>query len=189
MIKAKADDRALVVKLLAPSFEDNPSVNYIIRQDNKRTKRIEALMTYSFNVCFLFGDVWIADDRKSCALVLYPDQKKTTLKAIWLDIKLICQAIGLSGIAKTLNREAQIKKKQLQIPMMYLWFIGVSPLYQHRGMGSKLLQQVIDEAERMHRPVFLETSVLKNIAWYERFGFKVYDSLQLDYTLYFLNNL
>lgn len=189
MKKASVNDRALVVDLLAQSFEDNPSVNYIVRQDDKRIARIRALMAYSFDVCSLFGDVWLADDRKSCALVLYPDQKRTTFKAIWLDVKLILNAIGLDGIKKALKREAQIKKKQMQVPMTYLWFIGVSPLYQHRGMGNKLLQQVLAEAQRINRPVFLETSILKNIAWYERFGFHVYDKLELDYTLYFLNNL
>ena len=189
MKKAKINDRALVVDLLAGSFEDNLSVNYIVRQDNKRKASIRALMEYSFDVCWLFGDVWIGDDRKACALVLYPDQKKTTLKAIWLDIKLIFQAIGLGGITKTLNREAQIKKKQLQIPMAYLWFVGVSPLHQHHGMGSKLLQQVLADAQEKKLPVFLETSIPQNIAWYERFGFKVYDTLELGYTLYFLNNL
>lgn len=102
--------------------------------------------------------------------------------------EIIFQAIGLGGMSKTLDREAQIKKKQLKAPMVYLWFIGVSPLYQHRGICSKLLREVLDEAKRMNRPVFLETSILKNIAWYERFGFKVYDCLELDYTLYFLNN-
>jgi ribosomal protein S18 acetylase RimI-like enzyme len=189
MRKAELSDKTLVVDLLARSFDGNQSVNYIVRQNDKRKVRIKALIAYSFDVCLIFGDVWIADDRKACALVLYPDQKKTTLKTIWLDIKLIFQAIGLGGMSKTLNREVQIKKRQLKMPMMYLWFIGVSPLYQQHGLGSKLLQQVLDEAKRINRPIFLETSVLKNIAWYERFGFKVYDNLELDYTLYFLNNL
>lgn len=185
MNKGNAADRNFVIDLLSQAFDENPSVNYIVRQDDKREARIKALMGYSFDICLLFGDVWIADDRKACALVLYPDQKKTT---IWLDIKLIFQAISFGGISKTLNREAQIKKKQLQVPMVYLWFIGVNPLYQHCSIGSKLLQQVLDEAKRINRPVFLETSVLKNITWYERFGFSVYDNLELDYTLYFLNN-
>jgi GNAT superfamily N-acetyltransferase len=189
MNKANAADKILIVDILSESFDNNPSVNYIIRQDDKRRKRIKALMSYSFDICSLFGDVWLTGDRKACALVLYPDQKKTTLKTIWLDIKLIFQAIGWAGISNAMTREALIKKKQLQVPMVYLWFIGVDPLYQHRGMGSKLLQQIIDEGKRMNRPVFLETSVIENITWYERFDFKVYDSLELDYTLYFLKNL
>jgi ribosomal protein S18 acetylase RimI-like enzyme len=189
MKKANAADKSLIVDLLSESFNINQSVNYIVRQDNKRRKRIKALMSYSFDICSLFGDVWLTDDRKACALVLYPDQKKTTFKSIYLDIKLIFQAITLTGISKALNRESQIKRRKLQVPMMYLWFIGVNPLYQSCGIGSKLLQQVMEEAKRMNRPVFLETSVLQNIAWYERFGFNVYDELELDYTLYFLNNL
>lgn len=189
MNKAIAADKNLIVEILSESFDKNPSVNYIVRQDKKHRKRIKALMSYSFDVCSLFGDVWLTDDRKACALVLYPDQKRTTFKSIFLDIKLIYNAITFTSISKALNRESQIKKKQLQVSMMYLWFIGVNPLYQSGGMGSKLLKQVLEEAKRMNRPVFLETSVLKNIEWYERFGFHIYDSLDLDYTLYFLNNL
>jgi len=45
-----------------------------------------------------------------------PRPEKTT---IWLDIKLILQAIGIAGIAKTLKREAQIKKKQSKTPMLF----------------------------------------------------------------------
>jgi ribosomal protein S18 acetylase RimI-like enzyme len=189
MRRANINDRDFVVELLTTSFDNNPSVNYIVRQDDKRIARIKSLMIYCFDVCTLFGDIWISDDQKSCALVLYPEQKKMTLTTIWLDIKLILQAVGLGGIPKTLNREAKIKKKQLQVPMVYLWFIGVSPLYQQRGLGSKLLQHVLDEAKLMNRPLFLETSVLKNITWYKRFGFHIYDTLNLDFTLYFLNNL
>ena len=186
---ATVNDRALVVDLLARSFDGNQSVNYIVRQDNKRKARIRALMDYSFEVCMRFGEVWLSEDRRACALVLFPEEKKTTLKTIWLDVKLIFQAIGWGGVSKAMKREALIKQKQLNVPVVYLWFIGVHPLYQHRGAGGKLLQQVIDKAKKRDRPVFLETSTLKNLPWYGRFGFQVYDELELGYTLYFLNNL
>jgi len=146
-------------------------------------------MAYSFQVCQLFGEVWLSDDRRACALVLYPEKKKTMFQSIWLDITLIFKAVGLSGIKKVLKREAEIKKRQPKLCMAYLWFIGVNPLYQHRGTGSRLLKEVSEREKVEDRPVFLETSVLKNITWYERFGFHQYDYLTLDYTLYFLNNL
>jgi len=189
MRKASVHDKALVVKLLALSFEKNQSVNYIIRQDEKRKDRIRALMDYSFEICYRFGEVYLSDDRKACALVLYPDRKRTTIKAIWLDLKLIFFAIGISGISKAMKREALIKAKQLDVSIYYLWFIGVDPLYQHQGIGAKLLGELINEAKLQNRPVLLETSTVRNLPWYERFGFHVYDNLELDYTLYFLNNL
>src|SRR4051812_6519475 len=122
MKKAKIEDQALVIEILAHSFDENPSVNYIIRQDKKREERIRALMAYSFDVCQMFGEVWLSENRMACALVLYPDKKKTTLKTVWLDIKLVLKAVGISGVSKTLRREAQIKEKQHNIPMAYLWF-------------------------------------------------------------------
>jgi len=50
MINANPNDRALVVNLLAQSFDDNQSVNYIVKQDDKRIQRIRVLMDYSFAI-------------------------------------------------------------------------------------------------------------------------------------------
>src|SRR3546814_8873097 len=84
-------------------------------------------MDYSFEVCYLFGDVFVSDYNYGCALVLYPDKKKTTLKSILLDIKLILSCVGIENIKKTLASESMIKKIQPKEPMYYLWFIGVDP--------------------------------------------------------------
>lgn len=186
MIPAKKDDKQLITELLTAAFNDNSSVNYIVRQDDKRRERILALMDYSFEVCFHFGQVWLSEDRKACALVLFPHEKKTTFAAVWLNIKLILKAVGIGGIKRTLDREAKIKAKQPKGPMAYLWFIGVSPLYQHQGTGGRLLQQIIAEARLQNLPIYLETSTQRNLPWYEKHGFASYDTLDLGYTLHFL---
>jgi len=134
MIEAKLHDRELIVDILTQAFEDNRSVNYIAKQDHKRIKRIRALMDYSFKTCLLFGKVYLSDNRLGCALVLYPDQKRTTFKSILLDVKLIVYCIGLGGIRKALDRESRIEKKQPKEKMSYLWFIGVDKLHQRSGV-------------------------------------------------------
>lgn len=188
MRSATRTDKPLVTDLLSAAFDDNLSVNYIVHQNDKRKQRIRALMDYSFEVCYRFGKVWLSEDCKACALVLYPHQKKINLYAVWLDVKLIFTAVGIGGIKKALDREAKIKAKQPKEPMAYLWFIGVSPLYQHQGTGSKLLQQVIADAEQQGLPVYLETSTERNLPWYEQHGFTEYDTLDLSYTLHFLKH-
>ncbi|MFM9500732.1 GNAT family N-acetyltransferase, partial [Streptomyces galilaeus] len=74
---------------------------------------------------------------------------------------------------------------QPTIPMSYLWFIGVDPVAQSQGVGSKLLQDIIDYSNSNNRPIYLETSTVKNLPWYEKFGFEVYNEQDLTYHLYF----
>ena len=186
MRQAKYEEKNLIADILTQSFESNQSVNYIIPQDKKRIKRIRALMHYSFEVCYLFGDVFISDDNNACALIVYPDKKKTSLKSILLDVKLIVQCVGFKNIKKTLSREALIQKVQPKKIMTYLWFIGVNLTEQNKGIGSKLLQEIIQQSVQNNRPIYLETSTIKNLPWYRKFGFNVYSEQDLTYHLYFL---
>lgn len=185
MRKAEYSDKNVVIDILTKSFDNNQSVNYIIKQDKKKEKRIEALMDYSFDICHLFGEVFISDDDKACALIVYPDKKKATLKSTLLDMKLILQAVGLGNINKILKREKLIKSVQPTIQMAYLWFIGVDPVAQGFGIGSKLLQEIIDYSKSNNRPIYLETSTIKNLPWYAKFGFEIYSEKDLTYRLYF----
>jgi len=186
MKNADYKDKNLVIDILTKSFDTNQSVNYIAKQDGKRLKRIRALMDYSFEVCYMFGDVFLSDDRKACALILYPDKKKTTLKSILLDIKLIFSCIGVENIKKALVRESKIKQLQPKTTMYYLWFIGVDPEHQNEGIGSILLDEIINDSKNKQRPIYLETSTLKNLPWYKKYGFQIYNELELSYKLFFL---
>jgi len=186
MKNANYEDKSLVTDILTKSFDTNQSVNYIAKQDRKRLKRIRALMDYSFEVCYMFGDVFLSDDRKACALILYPDKKKTTLKSILLDIKLILSCIGVENIKKAIARESKIKQLQPKELMYYLWFIGVDPEHQNEGIGSVLLDEIINDSKNKQRPIYLETSTLKNLPWYKKYGFQIYNELELSYKLFFL---
>ena len=186
MIRAEYNDKNRVIDILTTSFDDNKSVNYIIKQDKKRVQRIRNLMDYSFEICYLFGDVLLSDDKSGCALIVLPDKKKTSLKSILLDVKLIFTCMGLSNVKKAMDRESKIKKFHPKEPMYYLWFIGVDPKEQNKGIGTTLLKDVIKRAGLKNRSVYLETSTLKNIPWYEKFGFKIYNELDLSYRLYFM---
>jgi hypothetical protein len=186
MRRANYKDKNLIIDILTQSFESNQSVNYVVNQDEKRINRIRALMDYSFEVCYLFGDVFISDNKKACALIVYPDKKKTTLKSILLDIKLIIQSIGTKNVMKALSREALVKKIQPKIAMTYLWFIGVGLEDQNNGFGSDLLHSIIQYSNENNRPIYLETSTVRNLPWYSKFGFEVYSEQDLSYRLYFL---
>lgn len=138
MKRADEGQKSLVVNILTKSFDDNKSVNYVVKQDGNRQERIRGLMAYSFDVCNAFGDVWISDDAQACALILYPDKKRSTLSAVIWDAKLALSVIGLTRVGQVLSREAKIKSLHPKEQFSYLWFIGVSPELQNKGKGSRL---------------------------------------------------
>lgn len=184
MRKAGYSDKPLVVDMLTRSFNGNPSVNYIVKQDSKRGLRIKKLMEYSFEICFAFGSIFLSDNQKACALLLFPDQKKISLKTIGLDIKLALGVIGLKRITKVMDREARIHKGYPKENICYLWFICVDPQYQRKGMGSRFLKEILVISAEKNRPVYLETSLPENVSFYHKHGFEVYNQLEFDYTLY-----
>jgi ribosomal protein S18 acetylase RimI-like enzyme len=92
--------------------------------------------------------------------------------------------VGLANLKKTLQREALLKKLHPSEPFCYLWFIGVSPNAQHKGIGSALLRELLEQHDQEALPVYLETSVKRNLSWYERFGFIEYKTLNPGYPLH-----
>ncbi|MRX46962.1 GNAT family N-acetyltransferase [Pedobacter puniceum] len=186
MTKANFQDKQLVIDILSKSFDKNKSVNFIVKQDKKRSQRLKALMSYSFDMCCHYGDVYLSDDRKGCALILYPDTKQTSLKSILLDIKLIINCIGIENIPKAMRRESAIKKVQPSLPVYYLWFVGVEPSHQDKGIGSALMAELLEDSDNKKLPIYLETSTVKNLPWYKKFGFNTYHELDLSYKLFFL---
>lgn len=184
MIKAHYDDKPLAVDILSNAFKDNKSVNYIVKQDAKRYERIRYLMEYSFDVCYMFGDIYFNEDKTAVALISYPDRKRTTLKSILLDLGLVINSIGIGRASKALKREGLIKKNYPTNEIYYLWFIGVSEENQGKGKGTELMNELVEHSDTMGRPIYLETSTIRNISFYKRFGFNVFKELDFGYTLY-----
>ena len=189
MRKASISDKSIILDILTRSFDDNQSVNYVVKQDQNRVDRIRNLMDYSFNVCNEFGEVWISDDQQACALILFPDKKRSSFRTMLWDLKLALSVIGLDRVNAVLKREAMIKSNHPKEPIAYLWFIGVNPKLHGKGIGSAFIQEVISECERKKRPIYLETSMEKNLPFYKKFGFEIFQSLQLTYTLYQLRRV
>lgn len=186
MIRATRADKDRVVELLRLSFKENLSVHFMVGAAKGRDRRLRRLMGYSFELCYRFGEVWLSEKKDGCALVLYPHLKRVSLGAVWLDLQLLFGVIGFSGLKKVLRREKLINARHPVAPFLYLWFIGVNPWVQGKGIGSGMLMEILAAADAERMPVYLETSVLKNVGWYEKMGFEQFEELDMGYRLFFL---
>ncbi len=189
MKKAQYQDKPQIVEMLTEAFHDNQSVNYVVKQDEKRMERVRALMEYSFEMCWNWGEVYLSEDESAAALLLEPHRKQTNLKAIWLDLQLALKAVGLLRVGKVLSRESRIKQHHPKAPFFYLWFIGVATEQQGKGIGSQLLSDIIGESEQRGYPIYLETSTVRNLPLYGRHGFEIYEEMDFGFTLHLMRRM
>ncbi|WP_028980336.1 GNAT family N-acetyltransferase [Sporocytophaga myxococcoides] len=184
MIIAKIEDKSLVVDILTASFDQNKSVNYVIKQDGQRKERIRKLMEYCFESCFQNGTVYLSKDRNACALILFPEQEKVSLKSIVNDLRLAFSCIGPERLLKVLSRESKVKSNYPKQSIFYLRFIGVHPDFQRKGIGSSLIIDIINEAKILKKPIYLETSMEENVKFYKNMGFELFNELHLPHQLF-----
>ncbi|WP_103864828.1 N-acetyltransferase [Aquimarina sp. I32.4] len=177
-------DKQRIVDIISKSFDQNNSVNYVVKQDKKRKKRLRLLIEYSIYQGMEFGKVFISKDQNAACILLFPFKKKTTWSsAIW-DAKLVLMVIGIQRVNAVMKREKLLKKNHPKESFYHLWYIGVDPEYQNKGTGSELLDKVLESYN--DKPVYLETSVVSNLRWYQRFGFEIIETIDLGYNLYVL---
>lgn len=58
-------------------------------------------------------------------------------------------------------------------PHFYLRSVGVLPSWQGRGVGGAMLLPMIEEADKRALGCYLTTAEFQNVAFYERFNFRV----------------
>ncbi|MBO9702141.1 MAG: GNAT family N-acetyltransferase [Sporocytophaga sp.] len=184
MIAAKIEDKSLVVDILTASFDQNISVNYVVKQDGQRKARIRRLMEYCFESCFHNGIVYLSKDRNACALILFPEQETVSLKSIMNDLRLAFSCIGPERLPKVLSRESKVKSYYPKQSIFYLRFIGVHPDFQRKGIGSSLIADIVNEARTMKKPIYLETSMAENVKFYKNMGFELFNELHLPHQLF-----
>lgn len=172
MIPATLQDKTLVVDILSESFDSNKSVNYVIKQDQKKAQRIRGLMEYSFDKCFKYGQIWLNEEKNACALIMLPST--FSFQSLLMDIRFALQVAGsLNIIRKASNKEADVKKHHPRSPFLHLWFIGVKKQHQGKGLGTQLIRE-IEANNHQQLPIYLETSTERNVPFYQKLGFQSY---------------
>jgi len=67
----------------------------------------------------------------------------------------------------------EVEKLHPTEPHYYLEYIGVDPKYQGKGVGSALMQHMVDQADEAQVGCYLENANPRNLMFNQRFGFEV----------------
>ncbi|MGV9887541.1 GNAT family N-acetyltransferase [Streptomyces sp. NPDC003395] len=175
--RAGEADRELVVHLLDEAFADDPVSAWVFPDEEYRRRVHHRLMAAFTDVVLEEGWIDLAEDGTACALWLsvhegeHEDEEgPAELRRAVDPANERVERIGrlTAGIHPTDRAHA------------YLWMIGVAPDRQGAGLGTALVEHVLERCDRDGVPAYLEASNARSRALYERLGFAVLPDRVLD---------
>ncbi|MGH2905581.1 MAG: GNAT family N-acetyltransferase, partial [Solirubrobacterales bacterium] len=127
-----------------------------------------------------FQTVWADDELLGAALWAPPGKWKTTpaedlsLVPAMLQPRLLLRApmVGWGMLGAE-------RRHPPGPDHFYLAALGVSPAAQGKGLGSALIEPVLETCDRDGVPAYLEASKFENIAYYARHGFRQTGEIRL----------
>jgi GNAT superfamily N-acetyltransferase len=156
----------------------DPIFSYYLPQDSQRAQVFRAFFNDLVRAHIRFGHVHAAMmDKNLVAAAIWrpPDAGESTAKdrrRQTLTEKRV-RAIDPKAAAALLEGFAGLESGHPAEPHWYLFFAGVEPEMQGRGIGSRLLAPVLEMADRSRAPCYLETPFPRTHEFYRRLGFAI----------------
>jgi len=161
---------------LTRAFFNYPDLSYYFPDLKKRPAQLYWLLHCGVVQADRVGKVFKTEDSSGIMAVQLPGSRQLNF---WDQL--------MSGVFKApfiMNRasfdrmrfcEAYTLEKHHQvmasIPHYYVWYLGVEPGTQGKGVGSTLIRHVQALAGRSKHPVYLETHLPSTVAYYQHLGF------------------
>ncbi|MFG3154208.1 GNAT family N-acetyltransferase [Streptomyces sp. NPDC048219] len=167
-------DRDLVVRLLDEAFQDDPVSRWVFPGDEYRRGTHHRLMAAFTDAVLADGWIDITEDGAACALWLsVPEDAHDDAHDGGADGPAQVRA-AVDPDNERVERIARLTEDihPAGRAHAYLWMIGVAPGRQGEGLGSALVESVLDRCDRERLPAYLEASSARSRGLYERLGFE-----------------
>ncbi|MEM1367939.1 MAG: GNAT family N-acetyltransferase [Cyanobacteria bacterium P01_H01_bin.15] len=167
---------------LSAAFSQDPLISYYMpRNAAAKQKTLKHLGAAFLNFARLYGHIYTtAGEPKGVAIWLPPEAANLTFAKLR---QAFTSGLAISPIYLPWTRiidflvlmykENQLHHQLCPEPHWYLGMLGVSPQCQGQGIGGKLLQPVLAEADSTQLPCYLETTTTSAVRFYQRQGFEV----------------
>jgi ribosomal protein S18 acetylase RimI-like enzyme len=167
-----------IADMLARSFYDDPSVIYIEPDNAGRARMLAVFYEVGTRYAHLFGEAYTsAGNIEGAALWIAPGSGDFTpdrMAAAGGNRLSPAMGPGAFGRFLALTRHfGGLRKAAMPSSHWYLNVLGVEPSRQGMGIGSQLIQPVLQRADESELACYLETMKARNVAFYKQHGFEV----------------
>jgi ribosomal protein S18 acetylase RimI-like enzyme len=169
-----------VTEVMTRAFDDDPVVNHLAKQDERREERIRHFMRLALvPLTHPYGETYTTADLEGAAYWNPPGQRP---HGIWNDLRLMPKLVrvtGVAGLPRAASSFGLMEQKHPGEPHYYLFALGVDPSRQGKGIGSKLMAPVLERCDHDGVPAYLESTNERNLPLYERHAFRVVEEVPL----------
>jgi GNAT superfamily N-acetyltransferase len=170
-------------EVAAKAFEDDPVFGYLTPNDRDlRFQALTWLMSRAIAYCTQHKYVYTTSNLQGIAAWLPPgdffSNPLQLLQMVWqLQLYALPLQVGWNRLGRWLSCLAAIEeahqKDMGNLPHWYLGIMVVHPAAQGQGLGSQLLQPILQRASDDGLPCYLVTFTEQAVCFYQKNGFKV----------------
>lgn len=179
MILLTPKDEAWLLDLMLSAFGDQPPTSILFRGP-KREQQTRHFLRWATAYVLRYGEAYAMPDRAGAALWLPPHRIELT-KWGMLRTGMVAApfVLGLDAfnrlMAFTIHTDT-VHRRSATMPHYHLMLLGVRQDAQGKGVGSALLDAMLPRLDTEGVAAYLETQTERNVAFYERHGFRVTDA-------------
>lgn len=178
-IRLVTSQKAQAAQVLARAFLVDPVYTALFPDEVEREKSLQRLFGAVIGYSLVYGLVQTIPALDGAACWLSPGNTEITF---W---RILRTGLGLQRAVARFKPQArrqfmaalaymdEIHKREAPGAHWYLWALGVEPDCQGQGIGSRLIEPVLAQADKSELPCYLETQTEGNVAFYRKRGFEV----------------
>ena len=182
----KKDDLLKSSNVFSEAFFHDPLWNKVFEGIPDFNERFKTFFETPLRFCMKYGKVFVSSDQIEGVAGVVPGKwadmtmwRIIRSGALYSTMKIgsaVARRMAPLGKVLPQDRNQHMGKRSF----MYLFILGVAPLYQKKGIGKKLLTDLTDFCDRKALPIYLETETEENVRMYKYFGFKVLKEIIID---------
>jgi len=184
-------------KVLARAFQDDPLFIYCFPDPKERKIKNVTFCEFLILNGILYGDVYITSTDIEGVSVWWPFFKKDeNIEMLSKEIKRRMRKAKRDSFSDPgfIERygvftevQSSFENEHVNFPHWELMIIGVDPIHQGKGYGSKLIRMKLAEIDEQNLPCFLHTEKEENVKLYEHFGFEIVGKVKVPNSDFYFN--
>ncbi len=178
--RAVPGDIPALTEVLTRAFLDDPVAAWAYPPERLRPRALERFQERRLRQLIVHEEVWTTSDLSCAALWAPPEHWHSSLFETAQLLPAFAHPRLLARVPLVaLGWERLERAHARQPPHFYLAVLGTDPAAQGRGLGSAVLQGVLEQCDRDGVAAYLESSKERNVDFYSRHGFRVLEQIKL----------